>query len=177
MAHHNQTTRVKWRVRPQIAHPTPLRETIVISIPFSRLLSFVWALPLGFVCNLTLSLPLFLPQPLCIFLWWFSCSVMSYSCNPRDCCLPVSFVHGISLARMLEWVAISFSRGSSQPRDRTWSPALQEDSLPLSHHGSPCVFPYILFFLSLLFLLTSAPSHLVYKYLCHLRLIVIQIPS
>ena len=177
MAHHNQTTRVKWRVRPQIAHPTPLRETIVISIPFSRLLSFVWALPLGFVCNLTLSLPLFLPQPLCIFLWWFSCSVMSYSCNPRDCCLPVSFVHGISQARMLEWVAISFSRGSSQPRDRTWSPALQEDSLPLSHHGSPCVFPYILFFLSLLFLLTSAPSYLVYKYLCHLRLIVIQIPS
>ena len=119
MAHHNQTTRVKWRVRPQIAHPTPLRETIVISIPFSRLLSFVWALPLGFVCNLTLSLPLFLPQPLCIFLWWFSCSVMSYSCNPRDCCLPVSFVHGISQARMLEWVAISFSRGSSQPRERT----------------------------------------------------------
>ena len=119
MAHHNQTTRVKWRVCHQIAHPTPLRETIVISIPFSRLLSFVWALPLGFVCNLTLSLPLFLPQPLCIFLWWFSCSVMSYSCNPRDCCLPVSFVHGISQARMLEWVAISFSRGPYRHRDQT----------------------------------------------------------
>ena len=30
------------------------------------------------------------------------------------------FVHGVLQARILEWVAISFSRGSSQPRDRTW---------------------------------------------------------
>ena len=36
-----------------------------------------------------------------------------------DCSLPSSFVHGISQASVLEWVAISFSRGSSQPRDRT----------------------------------------------------------
>ena len=35
------------------------------------------------------------------------------------CSPPSSFVHGISLTRILEWVAISFSRGSSQPRDRT----------------------------------------------------------
>ena len=41
-------------------------------------------------------------------------------CNPMDCSLPVSSAHGISLARVLEWVAISFSRGSSRPRDRTW---------------------------------------------------------
>ena len=36
-----------------------------------------------------------------------------------DCCLPGSSVRGISQARMLEWVAISFSRRSSQPRDQT----------------------------------------------------------
>ena len=36
-----------------------------------------------------------------------------------DCSPPGSSVHGISQARVLEWVAISFSRGSSQPRDRT----------------------------------------------------------
>ena len=36
-----------------------------------------------------------------------------------DCSLPGSSVHGILQARILEWVAISFSRGSSQPRDRT----------------------------------------------------------
>ena len=41
-------------------------------------------------------------------------------CDPMDCSLPGSSVHGILQARMLEWVAISFSRRSSQPRDRTW---------------------------------------------------------
>ena len=48
-----------------------------------------------------------------------SCSVMSL-CDPLDCSLPGSSVHGILLARILEWVAISSSRGSSQPRDQTW---------------------------------------------------------
>ena len=40
-------------------------------------------------------------------------------CNPRDCNLPGSSVHGIFQARVLEWVAIFFSRGSSRPRGRT----------------------------------------------------------
>ena len=39
--------------------------------------------------------------------------------TPMDCSPPGSSVHGIFQARVLEWVAISFSRGSSQPRDRT----------------------------------------------------------
>ena len=37
-------------------------------------------------------------------------------CDPMGCSLPGSFIHGIFQARVLEWVAISFSRGSSQPR-------------------------------------------------------------
>ena len=37
-----------------------------------------------------------------------------------DCSLPGSSVHGILQARIPEWVAISFSRGSSRPRDQTW---------------------------------------------------------
>ena len=41
-------------------------------------------------------------------------------CYPMDYSLPDSSVHGIFQARVLEWVAISFSRGSSWPRDRTW---------------------------------------------------------
>ena len=45
---------------------------------------------------------------------------MFNSCDPMDCNLPDSSVRGISQARILEWVAISFSRGSSPPRDRTW---------------------------------------------------------
>ena len=40
-------------------------------------------------------------------------------CDPMDCSPPVSSVYGILQARILEWVAISFYRGSSQPRDRT----------------------------------------------------------
>ena len=40
-------------------------------------------------------------------------------CNPMDCSLPSSSIHGILQARNLEWVAISFSRRSSQPRDWT----------------------------------------------------------
>ena len=39
--------------------------------------------------------------------------------NSRDCSLPGSSVHGILQARILEWVAIPFSRGSSQPSDQT----------------------------------------------------------
>ena len=59
-----------------------------------------------------------------------------------NCSLSGSSVHGISQARILEWVAISFSRGSSRPRDQTrmhlfcllhWHP----DSLPLSSQRSP----------------------------------------
>ena len=38
-------------------------------------------------------------------------------CDPTDCSPPGSSAHGISQARTLEWVAISFSRGSSWPRD------------------------------------------------------------
>ena len=60
-------------------------------------------------------------------------------CSPMDCSLPDSSVHGILEKRMLEWVAISFSRGSSQPRDQTHISCLlhwQVDSFPLNHLGS-----------------------------------------
>ena len=40
-------------------------------------------------------------------------------CDPMDCSLPGSSVHGIFQARVLEWIAVSFSRRSSRPRDRT----------------------------------------------------------
>ena len=53
--------------------------------------------------------------------WW--CCLVAKSCltlwDPMDCSLPGSSVHGISWARILEWVATSFSRGSSWPRAQT----------------------------------------------------------
>ena len=47
------------------------------------------------------------------------CSVVSGSFRPFGCIPPGSSINGISQARTLEWVAISYSTGSSQPRDRT----------------------------------------------------------
>ena len=49
----------------------------------------------------------------------FSCSVVSEYLQPHGLYLPGSSIHGISQARILEWVAISFSRGSFLPRDWT----------------------------------------------------------
>ena len=46
-------------------------------------------------------------------------------------------VHGILHARILEWVAFPFSRGSSQPGMEPRSPTLQVDSLPAESQGSP----------------------------------------
>ena len=52
-------------------------------------------------------------------------------CNPMDYRLPGSSVHGVFQARILEQVTISYSRGSSGPKDQ------KTDSLLLSHRGFP----------------------------------------
>ena len=60
------------------------------------------------------------PQDAQVVLKWSEvCQSCPALCGPMDCSLPGSAVHGIFQARILEWAAISFSRGSSQPRDRT----------------------------------------------------------
>ena len=68
--------------------------------------------------------------------------------DPMECSPPGSSVHGILWARILEWVAISFSRGSSLPSDLHCRQVLHH----LSHQGSPyyvcvcvcvCVYIYI----------------------------------
>ena len=51
--------------------------------------------------------------------WNVSHSVVSNSCNPTDRSPPGSSVHGILQATILEWVTLPFSKGFSQPRDRT----------------------------------------------------------
>ena len=63
-------------------------------------------------------------------------------CNPVDCSPSGCSVHGIFQARILEWVAISFSRGSSRPRDQTCISCLlpwQAGSLPLAPPGKSFV--------------------------------------
>ena len=62
-------------------------------------------------------------------------------CNPMDCSPPGSSVHEILQARILDWVAISFSRRCSRLRDQTlWSSALQADSLPSEPPGKPTAY-------------------------------------
>ena len=58
-------------------------------------------------------------------------------CDPVDCCLSCSSVHGILQARILEWVACSPPGDLLNPGIESPSPALQVDSLLLSHQGSP----------------------------------------
>ena len=63
-----------------------------------------------------------------------SCPIL---CDPVDYSPPGSSVHGVSQARILEWVAISFSRGSPHQGTEPGSPILQADSLPFGSPGKP----------------------------------------
>ena len=62
-------------------------------------------------------------------------------CDPLDCSPPGSSVHGILQARILEWVAMPSSRGSSWPKNQTHDLLYllhqQADSLPLTPPGKP----------------------------------------
>ena len=65
-------------------------------------------------------------------------------CNSMDCSLLDFSVHGILQARILEWVAIPFSGGSSQPRNQTWVSCIAGRLYHLSHQESNqavCVLP------------------------------------
>ena len=68
-------------------------------------------------------------------------------CESMDCSPPGSSIHGILQARILEWVAILFSRGSSQPRDRTQvshiAGGCRRILYHLSHHGGPRILEWI----------------------------------
>ena len=72
-----------------------------------------------------------------------ACSVMSDSLQPRGCSLPGFSVCGIFQARILEWVAIPFSRGSSRPRNQACiseSPALAGGFFTTAPPGKPYIF-------------------------------------
>ena len=58
-------------------------------------------------------------------------------CDPTDCSPPGSSVHGVSQARILEWVAMPSSRESSQPRDRTCVSCMTGGSSTTASLGKP----------------------------------------
>ena len=57
---------------------------------------------------------------MCVYVCVLVAHLCPTLCDPIDCSLPGSSVHGFLQARILEWVAIPFSRGSTWPRDWTW---------------------------------------------------------
>ena len=101
-------------------------ELIVISL-FPQCLKNMYYIPVdikGAVCQLYLSsefctmciLGTIQRKCMCTCSITQSCPTL---CHPINCSLPGFSVLGIFQSRMLEWVAISYSRGSFQPRDRT----------------------------------------------------------
>ena len=82
------------------------------------------------------------------FFWcqWKAVCVRAQSCptlcNPMDCSPPGSSVHGILQARILEWVVISFSRGSFQPRDWIY---ISRTNRQILYHWATREAPWILF--------------------------------
>ena len=78
-----------------------------------------------------------------------SCSVVSETfCNPMNCSLSGSSVHGIFHARILEWVAISFSRASSQPRDQTCISCVSCIGKQIHYHCTTWEVLYLYMFIS-----------------------------
>jgi len=61
-------------------------------------------------------------------------------CDPMDCSLPGSSVYEILQARILEWITISFSRGSSLPRDQTWVSSIAGRFFTTAPPGKPIIF-------------------------------------
>ena len=82
-------------------------------------------------------------------------------CDPMGCSLPGSSVHGIFQARILEWVAMLFSRGSSRPRDQTLVSCIAGRLYHLSHQLIVIVKNRLLLMWNsmLLAIISAFPSH------------------
>ena len=81
----------------------------------------------------------FIPCGVCVCVCVCVCSVTQPCltlCNCMDCSPPGSSVHGISQARILELAAISYSRGSSQPRGRTCNSCISYISRQILYHST-----------------------------------------
>ena len=119
---------------------------IIASVPFTPSGIRSWRLKTpGLEQPRVFFLPFFLFLPhhaSCVHACLYAQSLQSFSTlfDPIDHSPPGSSVHGIFQARILEWVVMSSSRGSSQPRDWTGvclSSALQADSFTVEPQGRP----------------------------------------
>ena len=74
---------------------------------------------LWFLNTILIYIYIYIYTHVCVFLYMLVAQSFPTLCDPMDCSLPGSSVYGILQARILEWVTIPFSRGSSRPRDQT----------------------------------------------------------
>ena len=124
---------IKLRLNMKLrAAPLLWAEQVLVPTPST------FVLPKNHWCNLSKS-TVIRPE----FLKCSGVSCAGLFCYPMDCSPPSSSVYGIFQARILKWVAISYSRGSFQPRDRAHIPcicctgALAGRFFTLCHLGSP----------------------------------------
>ena len=80
-------------------------------------------------------------------------------CNTMDCSPPGSSVHGIFQARIVKWVAMPSSRGSSQPRDRTHVSCISCIGRQVLCYWSPLGGPVIHLYISVLFQILFPHRH------------------
>ena len=107
----------------------------LLSLLFSNYFKPGWATCCGLNCapKSQIHMSYWSPKSECDYAWrqglYRSESEVAQSCptlcDPMGCSPPGSFTHGIFQARVVEWVAISFSRGSSDPGIEPGSPTLQ----------------------------------------------------
>ena len=110
------------QIFPPSPSPSPIESIRLFYISVSLLLSRTqgyWNIlkpSYSVSCDLESLITFYLHMHMCMLNCFQSCPTL---CNPMDCSPPGSSVHGILQARILEWVAMPSSRGSSQPRDWT----------------------------------------------------------
>ena len=135
------------------------------------------------VCIHSHILLIYVADYICIYIKCMCavCSVVPDSLRPHGLLPTRLLCSWISQAGILEWVTISFSRGSSPPRDQPvtpTSPALAGRSLPLSHMGSPIYTVYIYIYIHqtytylsvfvVLFLKSLNVRYMIYMYTAHI---------
>ena len=104
------------------------------------------------------------------FCYWVVCccylvaKLYLTSCNPVDCKPPDFSVHGIWQARILEWVAISFSKGLPDPGIKPASTALAGQFFTTEPPGSPELFELFVYFAN-----QALVSHIIWKYFLPVR--------
>ena len=96
-------------------HESVISKTKNLSVIASKWFCEVFSPQNGHVLSIRLGKDI--SQAVCVSV---ICSVCLTLCNPMDYSLPGSSTHGILQARILEWVAIPFSRRSSWPGNQTW---------------------------------------------------------